>query len=244
MNGDAVRTVAIVAGGAGVLGRCIVEELVPKFEEVVVLDCAEFTRKIPGATGVVVDLADEAEVGAAVDGIAAGGAIHALVNAQGIAGRDATGADDISPTISLADFMGTVEVNLGSCFLTMREVIPRMVQSGGGRIVNVGSAAAHSGRTTASPAYAASKAGVEALTRLFARRHAADGVLISCVAPGKFDNPGWPSDRARTAAYLDEVPLGRLGRPAEIAKAVSFLCSKDNTYGVGMTVLLDGGRLA
>ena len=108
----------------------------------------------------------------------------------------------------------------------------------------VGTAAAHTGRTNASAAYAASKAGLGALVRILAVRYAPDGVLLNDVSPGKIAHPGWPDSAEMIARYRDETPAGRLANAEEVADVIGFLISEKNTYLTGQSVIVDGGRLA
>ena len=237
-------TVAIVAGGAGLLGRLVVERLRTTATHVIVLDVTGTAGGRPNVTELTVDLTDEHQLQDALSVVDDLGRVTVLVNAQG---RSPKRSDGVAPSvedISVEDFTTVLSDNLTSSFLTMREIVPRMASGGGGRVVNVGSTAAHTALTTANGGYAAAKAGVEVLTALFARQYGPAGVLVSCVAPGKFANPAWPGDPKQTAAYADEVPLGRIAEAREVADAIVFLGSEQNTYVTGTTLIVDGGRLA
>lgn len=242
MSPKAEISVAVVAGGAGVLGDRVANRLRRAGHTTVVLD-----RRKPRLTSGVaysVELSDERAVGEAVERVEGIGPINVLVNAQGYSPK---GPDGLAPAIdktSAGDFMSVVEMNLLTCFLTMQEIAPRMAARGTGRVVNVGSTAGRCARTTAGVAYSAAKAGLEAMTKVFARRYSPEGVLISCVAPGKLDNPGLADNQQARAAYVADIPLGRIARPEEPAELIAFLCSDANTYLTGSTVVFDGGRLA
>jgi NAD(P)-dependent dehydrogenase (short-subunit alcohol dehydrogenase family) len=244
MRADARRT-SVVAGGSGVLGAQVVQRLVDAGDRVVVLD-----RVAPDVTGdavshLRVDLTDESEVTAALGEVCAGcSAPRALVNCQGWSPKNPDGTPVVEEDLSAKLFLSVLEVNLLSCFLTLRFVVPVMAAAGGGRVVNVSSTSGLTGRTTASPAYAAAKAGLDALTRNFAVRYADRGVLVCSVAPGKFTNPTWPHNAEQLDGYRREIPLGRLALPGEVADLVAFLASENNTYLTGQTLVIDGGRLA
>jgi NAD(P)-dependent dehydrogenase (short-subunit alcohol dehydrogenase family) len=235
---------AIVAGGSGVLGSQVTGRLVGAGHRVVVLDRAP----CPAADRVAhlpVDLTDETEVDRVLRSVAERyGIPRVLVNCQGWSPKSPDGGPEPDESLTARSFLRVLDVNLVSCFLTMRTVVPMMVAAGGGRVINVSSTAARTGRTTASPAYAAAKAGVDALTRSFAVRYGPSGVLVCAVAPGKFANPQWPDDPSAVDRYRRDIPLGRLATPAEIAGVIVFLASRDNTYLTGHTVTVDGGRLA
>ena len=236
-------TVAVVAGGAGTLGSGVARRLGEDGYTVAVLD-----RRAPeSATGLVafeVDLTDEAGVARTASELARLGPVEILVNAQGWSPKDSDGRAPAIEATSARDFLDVLDVNLVSCFLTMRELVPRMATHGRGWVVNVGSAAARTARTPAAPSYVAAKAGLEALTRCFGYRYAGDGVVVSCLAPGKFESPGWRDDPEARARYLAEAPAGRLLTVEELVDAVAFLCSASNRSFTARTLVLDGGRLA
>ncbi|ANB00876.1 3-oxoacyl-(acyl-carrier-protein) reductase, putative [Mycolicibacterium phlei] len=234
------REYAVVAGGAGNLGAQISRGLRAGGLDVVVLDRAE--SAVDGVVTVKLDLVDHALVGREIEALIAGrGAPSVLVNAQGWSPKPDTG---ISPgSVGTELFSMVVDINLTSCYTTMRHIVPAMAEAGVGRVVNISSAAAYTGRTTATAGYAAAKAGLDALTRSFAAQYSSQGVLICGVAPGKFGSPGWLDDRTAIDRYLGEIPIGRLATVDEVADVVEFFV-RSNTYITGQTVLVDGGRLS
>jgi NAD(P)-dependent dehydrogenase (short-subunit alcohol dehydrogenase family) len=236
--------IAVVAGGAGLLGSRVTARLSAQGLDVAVLDLVD--QPIEGAAlTLAADVTDAGQVREAITEVTDRlGTPTVLVTCQGWSPKGADGScpDDLS--LPAEDFLRVLSVNLLSCFLLMGAVTPGMKHVGGGRIVAVSSAAAATGRTPASAAYAAAKAGVEALVRTWAVRHGPDDVLTCAVAPGKFVNQSWPDEPSRLARYLDEVPLGRLAEADEIAAAIGFLASSDNSYVNGQTLVVDGGRLA
>ncbi|OGC32353.1 short-chain dehydrogenase [candidate division WOR-1 bacterium RIFOXYB2_FULL_48_7] len=136
----------------------------------------------------------------------------------------------------------TMMVNLVSPLRLIRGVVKGMKASKYGRIVNISSiwsVAAKSGRSV----YSISKAGINALTRSLAVELAADNILINAVAPGFTDTE--LTRKNLSAAEIEQVkgqiPLRRLAQPQEIAELVAFLCSQNNTYITGQTILIDGG---
>ncbi len=243
MSGTAPERYAIVAGGSGFLGSAVAERLRVDAREVVVLD--RTPPRHPGTAWVPVELTDEDAVARALDGLLRErGAPGALVLCQGWSPKGGDGRAVPEDQVPPAVFRQVLDVNLTSCYLVLRTLVPAMAAAGGGRAVVVGSAAAHTGRTTAGAAYAAAKAGVASLVRTFAVRYGPDGVLLNDVAPGKVANPAWPDDPAAVARYREQIPVGRLGSADEVSDVIAFLVSPRNTYLTGQTVIVDGGRLA
>ncbi|HEX3786058.1 MAG TPA: SDR family oxidoreductase [Pseudonocardiaceae bacterium] len=235
----------IVAGGSGALGSAVVAGLVRDGHRVLVLDRVAYPEVDSDVHSVCVDLVDEEQTAAAVgEATERWGAPSVLVNCQGWSPKDDKGRAISDQEMSAELFSEALRVNLLTTFLTMRTAIPLMAAAGRGRVVNVSSAAARTGRTTAAAVYAAAKAGVEALTRHFAVQYGPAGVLVCAVAPGKFVNPNWPDNAELVDAYQAEIPLGRRAAPAEVAELILFLASSANTYLTGQTVLTDGGRLS
>ncbi|KOT90816.1 hypothetical protein ADK86_25080 [Streptomyces sp. NRRL F-5755] len=243
MGADDRDGYTVISGGSGFLGSALTDRLLAEGRQVVVLD--RTPPRGPGAVPVQVDLSDETALQGALDRLLAErGAPARLVMCHGWSpkGEDGTAIPEEKMPAGL--FRQALDANLTSCFLLMRALVPAMAGRGFGRVVAVGSAAAHTGRTTATSAYAAAKAGVAALVRTFAVRYAPQGVLINTVAPGKITNPGWPDAPDAVARYRTEIPLGRLADADEVADAISFLISPQNSYITGQTMIIDGGRLA
>ncbi|MGH7898896.1 MAG: SDR family NAD(P)-dependent oxidoreductase, partial [Candidatus Binatia bacterium] len=149
--------------------------------------------------------------------------------------------------LTLAAWRQTQAVTLDAVFTGLRAVAPRMRQQGGGAVVNVASISGIGGDRGLA-AYNAAKAAVINLTRTAALELAASGIRVNAVCPGVIDTP--PVRRAfsvapdREQAVSAAVPLGRLGRPDEIAKAILFLASDDSSYMTGATLVVDGGLTA
>jgi 3-oxoacyl-[acyl-carrier protein] reductase len=175
------------------------------------------------------DVARAEDVSAMVQQIAQRlGRIDILVNNAGIATRR-----DLEE-LSIEDFDQTISVNLRSVFLCIKAVLPMMQSNGWGRIVNITSGAAR-GAGTIGPHYNASKAGVEGLTRGYAARLVAKGITVNAVAPTLIatDMMAGQDELAR------RIPLGRFGRPEEVAQVVMMVIG--NPYMTGQTVGISGG---
>jgi NAD(P)-dependent dehydrogenase (short-subunit alcohol dehydrogenase family) len=142
------------------------------------------------------------------------------------------------------DFDRIVGVNLKSVFFLSRATGRAMKTGGWGRIVNVSSTGGRTGGLFNATVYSATKAGVIAMTKSFARMFAGDGILVNCVAPGSV-NTRLMANISQDAleATLGGVPLGRLSDPAEIARVIAFLASEDNSYMTGATVDVNGGAV-
>jgi NAD(P)-dependent dehydrogenase (short-subunit alcohol dehydrogenase family) len=144
------------------------------------------------------------------------------------------------------EWNATLTVNLTAPFALIRAVIPGMVAAGGGRIVNVSSRNAFRSTNNVA-AYDASKAGLLGLTRTAAGELAKYRIRVNAVCPGVTNTPAlrdWVNDKAFYAAYTKQIPMGRFGRPEEIAAVISFLLSDDAEYITGQTIITDGGQIA
>jgi NAD(P)-dependent dehydrogenase (short-subunit alcohol dehydrogenase family) len=150
-------------------------------------------------------------------------------------------ADDITED----DFQTMIGVNLRAPFVLTREYARSMAGKGRGRVINISSVSARTGGFAATGVYAASKAGLIALTKYFARLHAPDGVTVNAIAPGAIDAPMAQAQVERDPRLVDEipklVPAGRWGRPDEVANVVAFLAGDDAAFINGVTVDINGG---
>ncbi|SED16021.1 SDR family NAD(P)-dependent oxidoreductase [Streptomyces sp. TLI_105] len=147
----------------------------------------------------------------------------------------------------LDEFRAIVSVNQTGCFLGIRTVAPVIAAAGGGTIVNTASYTGLTGMAGVG-AYAASKHAVLGLTRVAALELAAKGVRVNAVCPGAIDtpmsNPEGVEPAATAELYRKLVPLGRIGRPEEVAALVLFLTGADSAYITGQPFVIDGGWLA
>lgn len=141
----------------------------------------------------------------------------------------------------------TMNVNLKSMYFLCKEAIPVMQRQGGGCVINMSSVAGPSGVCNRG-AYSVSKAGVFGLTKSLAADFVKDGIRVNCICPGTVDTPSLrrriansPDPEAARRAFISRQPMGRLGKPEEIAAMALFLASDDSRYMTGQTILMDGG---
>jgi NAD(P)-dependent dehydrogenase (short-subunit alcohol dehydrogenase family) len=189
------------------------------------------------------DVTDEAEVAAAVaQTVIAFGRLDAAFNNAGIHVRKADTAD-----VEGADFDRIVAVNLRGVFNCMKHELRHMREQGSGAIVNCSSQSGVVGIPGLS-AYTASKHGVIGLTKAAALEYATLGIRINAVCPGTTETPLvtglMEREPGRMDAVIEAIPLGRMGRPEEIASAVLWLCGPGAGFMVGQTVSPDGGYTA
>ena len=170
-----------------------------------------------------------------------GHAIDVLLNVAGIA------HECPAHLLDLADWDRILRVNLTSMFLCSKHVLPGMLAAGRGSIVNMASVQGMFGFPNF-PHYAASKGGIISLTRQMAREYAGQGIRVNCIAPGTVETPMLAEVIAR-APNPDELratwekmhPLGRIGRPIDIAYGALFLASDESAWITGQCIAIDGG---
>jgi len=240
--------IAVVTGGGGAIGQAIAHRLARDGAAVAIFDvdaaagqrvAAELTGAGHQALAVECDVRHRTQIRAAVETVVgAWGKISILVNNAGIGSR--------APFLELTDdhWQRVLGVNLTGAFMTAQETARHMVRTGGGSIINMGSAAgrmAHSEQTV----YATSKAGIEALTRAMAFELAPVGIRVNAIAPGTIETKfltGILTAEAR-AERVRRIPMGRLGTPEDVASVVAFLASRDSVYVTGCVLPIDGGLL-
>jgi NAD(P)-dependent dehydrogenase (short-subunit alcohol dehydrogenase family) len=228
--------VAVVTGGARGIGRSVVETFRDLGARVASLDIAP--EEIDGVISVAVDVADEASVDAAVTEVEEDlGTPQLAVLAAGILHKAPLEEH------GLAEWERVLAVNLTGPFLCARRLARGMRESGYGRIVIIGSSAGIDGAGAAPPplaGYAASKAGAMALAKSIAREYAGDGVTANALAPTLIDT-GMLSTLERD--FRSAIPVGRYGRPQEVADLAVYLCSAHAGYITGEIVDINGGYL-
>src|SRR4051794_12023420 len=229
--------VAVVTGASGGIGHAIARRLGTAGATVAVhygrneAAGRELAARLPRAAAFGADMLLKKSPDDLVDRVEAElGPVDVLVANHGVARRAAL--EDVDAD----DFDYTLTVNLRAPFLLARRVLPGMRERGFGRILFVSSVAAFTGGIVG-PHYAASKAGLNAITHFIASRTAADGITVNALAPALIENtdmlPGDPGELARN------IPVGRLGRPEEVAELAFAVLS--NCYMTNQVVSLDGG---
>lgn len=243
---DRAAGTALVTGAAGAIGAAIARRL---NHDGYVVACADsnaeglhsLVKDLTGAAGFVCDVKNAGDVLRLRDDVVRwAGAPSLLVNAAGVFTLCRI------PDMTEESWDTVIDVNLKGTFLTCKTFLPAMIEARSGVIVNLSSM---SGLTAAKDraAYAASKAGVILLSRSLAVDHGPDGVRVNCVCPGLIDTSmaSWiTSDGPALAAWLRNVPAGRVGTVEDIASSVAFLASKESDYIHGATFVVDGGGSA
>ncbi|MFP4568657.1 SDR family NAD(P)-dependent oxidoreductase [Rhodosalinus sp.] len=237
---------ALVTGAGQGIGAAIAQELAAGGATVVVADLDEDAAKsvaaeIGAAGGTAhatkVDTGDAAQVEAMVDfAIETTGALHLLVNNAGIGGEREAIAD-----YPLDAWHKVIDVNLHGVFYGMKFAIPKMLEAGGGAIVNMSSILGSVGFAQSSP-YVATKHALVGLTRNAALEYAAQGIRVNAVGPAFIDTPLLSAlDDEMRAGLTSLHPIGRLGRPEEVAALTVFLLSERAAFINGSYHLVDGG---
>lgn len=238
--------VAIVTGGAQGIGYATAERLLLSGAAVVLWDAdagklgeaREALSALGSVTASTVELTDETAVNAAtVQAMADHGRIDILVNNAGITGGNAR-TWELAPDV----WRRVIEVNLVAPYLTCRAVVPRMIERGWGRIVNVASVAGKEGNPNASH-YSASKAGLIALTKSLGKELATQGVLVNAVAPAAAKTAIFDQMSQQHIDFmLSKIPMGRFVGVREVAAMIGWLASEDCSFTTGAVFDISGGR--
>ena len=233
---------ALVTGASRGIGQAIATDLASRGVHVIGTATstagaeaieAHFAASKLSGQGVVANVDDSSAIEALIASLLEKGPIEILVHNAGIT------RDNLSMRMKDADWDAVIETNLSAVFRLSRLVMRPMMKQRYGRIVHVTSVVGHLGNAGQAN-YAAAKAGVEGMSRSLARELGSRGITVNCVAPGFIDTDMTRSlGDSVTTGLLAQIPLGRLGRAAEVAHAVGFLCEAD--YVTGATIHVNGG---
>lgn len=241
MSGDKI---ALVTGAASNIGKATAEDLGRDHTVILadVVDTTELAERIGnGAISVRGDVSNAEDCRRWIDTARQAGGLHVMAHAAGIT-RETVPAGEIK----LSDWEDVIRVNLTGSFLLMQAAMDLLVDTAPSSVVLISSragqvgASAHGVNPVATkPHYVSSKAGVIAMTKSFAMELAPKGVRVNCVAPGPIEGPMIP--REKWDALSKVVPLGRLGRPEDVAAAIRFLAGDQAAFITGHTLNVNGG---
>lgn len=242
--------VALITGAGSGIGKAIAQHFAQEGAKVVVADlsiqsaeesAAQICASGGEAIAVKVDVANQAEVNAMTQrALGTYGTIDILVNNAGIS----VGSDIL--TIDEAKWDLNVNVVLKSVYLCSKAILPTMIANQKGVIINISSVNGLTG--IGEEAYSAAKAAVINLTQNMAVRYGSHQVRVNVICPGTIQTPAWSERFAKDPNVFSNLaksyPLGRVGQPADIARAVLFLASDDASWITGTTLTVDGGLMA
>jgi 3-oxoacyl-[acyl-carrier protein] reductase len=239
LNGE----IALVSGASRGIGAAIAERLAADGARVIgTATTAEGSARITenlrarGGRGALLNVTNQESIDALIADIEGKeGAIGILCNNAGIT------RDNLLLRMKQDEWDSVIQTNLASVFRLSKAVLRGMMKARKGRIVNITSVVGLTGNPGQAN-YAAAKAGILGFTKSLAREIGSRGITVNAIAPGFIDTDMTRAlNEAQREALNGQIPLGRLGQPADIAAAVAFLCSADGAYITGETLHVNGG---
>jgi NAD(P)-dependent dehydrogenase (short-subunit alcohol dehydrogenase family) len=227
---------AVVTGGGSGIGQAVARRLRADGMNVATLDLTPSDDEF----AYTADVTDRGQVEDALTAIRATlGPVTILVNAAGLEKFKRFNE------IAFEEWQRVIDVNLNGVFHCVQAVLPDMVESGWGRIVNISSSSTHSGQPYMAP-YVAAKSAVNGLTKSLALEYGPSGITVNAVPPGFIDTPMLRKSEERgyvvVQKNIDSTPVRRMGRPEDIAAACAFLISEEAGYITGQILGVNGGR--
>ena len=245
--------VAIVTGAASGIGRATAERLASEGARVVVADLNGAGAKEVAAgigddraIGVEVDVSNEEQVRAMVDAaVSTFGGLHVLHNNAAITSPAHQSRDGDVVGLDISVLEGTLSVILRGAILGCKHAVPRMIESGGGSIINTSSNSSLGGDVVLT-AYTAAKGGINSITRSVATQYGKQGIRCNAVSPGTIMTPSVANNVPPVVLEIMErnALVPRLGQPEDVANLVLFLASDESAYITGQVIVVDGGTTA
>ena len=243
MNLDLSGQIALVTGASRGIGQAIADELVKCGAKVIgTATSADGAKAInarlqaSGGRGEVLNVTDPKACEDIIDLIVKDfGGINILVNNAGIT------RDNLAMRMKTDEWTDVIDTNLSAVFRLSQAVMRPMMKARAGRIINITSIVGHMGNPGQAN-YAAAKSGVSGMTRALAREIGSRNITVNCVAPGFIDTDmtsGLSAEQQQ--ALMSQIPLGRLGKPQDIAHAVTYLASEQASYITGQELHVNGG---
>ena len=236
------NTNIILTGATGGIGNCILEKLVKVEANILATGTNEekleqIKNKYENINTLKFDISKHNEIEKFVDSCNTilSNKIDVLINNAGIT------KDNLSIRMREEEWKKVIDINLSSTFFLTKNVIKKMLKSKKGKIINITSVVGHSGNIGQAN-YAASKAGIIAMSKSLALEYAKKNITINCVSPGFIDTDMTEKiDEKFKAQLIEKIPINRLGQPKDVANVVSFLMTDLSNYITGETIHVNGG---